>query len=497
MANSVVVIGAGPAGLTAAYELCKAGIPSTVLEKDTVVGGLARTASYKGYLFDIGGHRFFTKVKVVDDLWREILGEEKFLRRQRLSRIYYNKRFFAYPLQAGNALRGLGLWNSGLIVLSYLKAQVFPEKVEETFEQWVSNRFGRRLYSTFFKAYTEKVWGIPCSEIRAEWAAQRIKGLSLLTAVKNALLTQQAAHNGSSVIKTLIEAFDYPERGPGMMWEAVADIVTQRGNAVRLGAAVEKIEWKPGAVTAVRVRVDGRSERVEGTHFVNSMPIRELIQAFEPAVPPAVLAAAEDLKYRDFLTVALIVNTPELFPDNWIYVHDPDMRVGRIQNYKNWSPQMVPDASKTCLGLEYFCFEGDGLWTMADPDLVELGRQELDRLGLARAADVEDGTVVRMPKAYPVYDSTYAQSLKTVRAFLDGLGNLQTVGRNGMHKYNNQDHSMLTAMLAAENILGAAHDIWNVNTEPDYHEEVRSDSARADDARAALASTQPRVPRRR
>jgi protoporphyrinogen oxidase len=319
----------------------------------------------------------------------------------------------------------------------------------------------------------------------------------MLNAVKNALLTQQAAHGGSSVIKTLIEAFDYPERGPGMMWEAVADIVKRRGSAVRLGAAVERIYWKPGAVTAVGVRVDGRSELVEGTHFVNSMPIRDLIQAFEPAVPPAVLAAAEDLKYRDFLTVALIVNKPELFPDNWIYVHDPDMRVGRIQNYKNWSPHMVPDSSKTCLGLEYFCFEGDGLWTMTDRDLVELGRQELDRLGLARAADVEDGTVVRMPKAYPVYDSTYAQSLKTVRAFLDGLANLQSVGRNGMHKYNNQDHSMLTAILATENILGATHDIWNVNTEPDYHEEVRGDSTQEGDTRAALASTQPRVPRRR
>jgi protoporphyrinogen oxidase len=494
--GTVVVIGAGPAGLTAAYELCKAGIRSTVLERDVVVGGLARTANYKGYLFDIGGHRFFTKVKVVEDLWREVLGDEKFLRRRRLSRIYYNKRFFAYPLQASNALLGLGVWNSALILLSYVKAQLFPEKVEETFEQWVSNRFGHRLYETFFKTYTEKVWGIPCSEIRAEWAAQRIKGLSLLTAVKNALVKQRSTEQGA-VIKTLIDAFDYPERGPGMMWETVADIVQRRGAEIRLGAAVERIHWEDGKVTAVRVAVNGRSELVEGTHFINSMPLRDLIQSFEPPVPAPVLAAAMDLKYRDFLTVALIVNQADLFPDNWIYVHDPDVKVGRIQNFKNWSPAMVPDPASACLGLEYFCFEGDGLWTMPDPDLVELGRKELAVLGLARAADIEDGTVVRMPKAYPVYDSTYQRSLATVKAFLSSLRNLQTVGRNGMHKYNNQDHSMLTAMLAAENILGATHDIWDVNTDPDYHEEIRSEQGRMGGLRTRLASTQPRIPRRR
>jgi len=468
--NSVVIIGAGPAGLTAAYELCRKDTESIVLEKDNRVGGLSKTVNYKGYHFDIGGHRFFTKVKAVNRMWNEVL-KENFLRRSRLSRIYYRKKFFYYPLRASNALYELGIWKSFLIFFSYIWAQIFPEKPEETFEQWVSNRFGKRLYQTFFKSYTEKVWGIPCSEISAEWAAQRIKGLSLITAVKNALLGQNN-HRKDGVIKTLIDTFYYPKRGPGMMWEAVTDIVRQRGSQVRLNAEVAKVFWENNEVKTLEINANGQREVVEGKYYISSMPIGELIQKFEPAVPEGVLQAAMKLKYRDFLTVALIVNKQEVSSDNWIYIHDPDVKVGRIQNYKNWSPHMVPDPNKTCLGLEYFCFEGDRLWTLSDEELIELGKKELKMLGLVEASDISDGAVVRMPKAYPVYDSTCERSLQILRQFFGRIDNLQVVGRNGMHKYNNQDHSMLTAMMAVENILGANHDLWQVNTDQEYSEEI-------------------------
>jgi protoporphyrinogen oxidase len=490
----VVMIGAGPAGLTAAYELCKSGVQAVVLDKDQKVGGISKTVEYKGYRFDIGGHRFFTKVKEVEDMWREVLFEADFLHCKRLSRIYYNKRFFYYPLRAFDALFGLGIWNSTLILLSYFYAQVFPEQPEETFEQWVSNRFGKRLFNVFFRTYTEKVWGIPCDQISAEWAGQRIKGLSLLAALKNAMLKQNVRKD--AVITTLVDAFDYPRLGPGMMWTSVADIVRDRGGEVQLGAEVKGIIWKPGRVTGVRIGTDSGEKIVTGTDFISTMPIRELIQRLEPAAPASVLAAASKLNYRDFLTVALIVDRPDVFPDNWIYIHDPDVKMGRIQNFKNWSAEMVPDQSKTCLGLEYFCFEGDGLWTMPDAELIELGKQELEKLGMAKPGEIEDGTVVRMPKAYPVYDATYNAALDTTKEFLAGLVNLQLVGRNGMHKYNNQDHSMLTAMLAVKNILGAHYDLWQVNAEQEYHEEINANEAGKSQDYAVLASTQPRVPQR-
>jgi len=490
--KKVVIIGAGPSGLTAAYELCKIGVKSVVLEKDEVVGGISRTVNYRGYLFDIGGHRFFTKVKAVDDLWREILEEGKFLKRRRLSRIYYNKKFFHYPLQATNALFGLGIYNSFRTFLSYTKTQLFPIKPELSFEDWISNRFGRRLYHTFFKTYTEKVWGIPCNEISAEWAAQRIKGLSLLSALKNALITSQPK-NKSNIIKTLIDSFEYPEKGPGMMWETVADIIKSKGSQLKLNAGVEKILWQKDKVTALEITTDGKKELIPGTDFISSMPIQELVRKMEPSVPDEVRHAADILSYRDFLTVSLIINKANLFEDNWIYIHDEAVKVGRIQNFKNWSPEMVPDPNKTCLGLEYFCFEGDSLWTMSDEDLIKLGTKELGMLELVDPNDVEDGAVVRMPKAYPVYDSKYADALIIIRNFLDGLNNIYLVGRNGMHKYNNQDHSMLTAMLTVKNIMGANYNVWDVNVEQEYHEEIIDEDKKQ---MALLASTQPLVPKR-
>lgn len=490
--KKVVIIGAGPAGLTAAYELCKTGVKSVVLEKDDVVGGISRTVNYKGYLFDIGGHRFFTKVKAVDDMWREVLGDKKFLRRSRLSRIYYQKKFFYYPLKASNALLGLGIWNSIMMVFSYLKAQMFPVKSESTFEDWISNRFGKRLYNTFFKTYTEKVWGIPCDKISADWAAQRIKGLSLVTTIKNALLPTEVKDKGE-IIKTLIDAFDYPAKGPGMMWEMVAESIQKNGSSLKMKSDVDRIFWQKGRVTALEIASGGKREVLEGTDFISSMPMQELVRKMSPEPPADVLAAADKLGYRDFLTVSLVVNKDKLFEDNWIYIHDPDVKVGRIQNFKNWSPHMVPDPSKTCLGLEYFCFEGDGLWTMDDADLIALGAKELGLLQLVDPADVEDGAVVRMPKAYPVYDAVYMDAVDTIRDFLREVPNLHLVGRNGMHKYNNQDHSMLTAMLSVKNILGANYDVWGVNVDNEYHEEI---SAQEESELSVISSTQPLVPTR-
>jgi protoporphyrinogen oxidase len=448
-----------------------------VLEKDSIVGGIARTESYKGYHFDMGGHRFFTKSSEVDDFWREVLRDD-FLVRPRLSRIYYKGRFFNYPLKAVNALRNLGVIESGLVALSYLRWKLFPYKQEETFEQWVTNRFGKRLFETFFKTYTEKVWGISCSELKAEWAAQRIKDLSLRTAILSMFFSSRRA------IKTLIESFDYPRRGPGMLWNAVRQQIEKRGGEVRMSGPVSAVHRQGMRVNGVSVAVNGHAERIEGTHFISSMPLTELIKKLDPPPSPDVLTAASKLRYRDFLTVCLIVNQKELFPDNWIYIHDPTVKVGRIQNFKNWSPEMVADQSKTSLGLEYFCTEGDELWTMSDSDLVELAKRELDRIGLARYADIEDGCVFRVPKSYPMYDGEYAKHLEVVRDFVAGLENCHTVGRNGLHRYNNQDHSMLTGLYAARNLLlGEDNDLWSVNADMEYHETVRASAQPGRNAR--------------
>ncbi len=489
--TKVVIIGAGPAGLTAAYELDKANISSVVLEKDNIVGGISRTVNYKGYRFDIGGHRFFTKVKVVEKLWHEVLGND-FLHRPRISRIYYKNHFFHYPLRPLNALFGLGIWNSLLVLLSYLKIKISPKKPENTFEDWVSNRFGKRLFDIFFKTYTEKVWGIPCQEITAEWAAQRIKKLSLLSAITNAFY-KKSAPKKQNTITTLIDAFEYPKLGPGMMWERVSELVEKK-NQVCLGAEVTKVFWTNTEVKAVEIKINGQKKLTKGSHFISSMPIRELIQKFEPAAPKKIVDAAEALSYRDFITVAIIINKPDIFPDNWIYIHDSQVKVGRIQNFKNWSPHMVPDQNKTCLGLEYFCFEGDGLWTSTNEELIELAKKELISLGFIQSSDIEDGKVVRVPKAYPIYDSTYKKSLEIIRQFLHPLKNLQLIGRNGMHKYNNQDHSMLTAMMAVQNILGENYDLWQVNVEQEYHEEMLAKDKAKNKTFSLLNMTQPKVP---
>ncbi|HSJ07818.1 MAG TPA: NAD(P)/FAD-dependent oxidoreductase [Longimicrobiales bacterium] len=473
--DHVVVCGAGPAGLTAAYIIAQRGNPVTVLEQDDIVGGISRTAQYREYRFDIGGHRFFTKYPPVQALWEEILGED-FLEVPRLSRIHYDGKYFDYPLKPLNALKGLGPINAARIGLSYLRAHLQPNPVEENFEQWVTNRFGQRLYEIFFKTYTEKVWGISCTEIRAEWAAQRIQGLSLARAV----LSSTALNRRAPAIKTLINSFRYPRLGPGQMWEACQARIGDMGGRVLLNHRVTGIRMDGGRATSVEAESPDGPTAFEADHVVTTLPLRNLVRSFRPAAPADVRDAAEGLRYRDFLVVALVLDREDLFPDNWIYIHTPGVRVGRVQNFNNWSAAMVPVPGRTCLGLEYFCFAGDGTWTMSDADLIDLATRELADLGLAPGARVEDGTVVRMPKAYPIYDAAYSGHVDAIRDFIDPIPNLHTVGRNGMHKYNNQDHSMLTAMFAVENMLGASHDLWAVNTDFEYHEEQRlSEPARA------------------
>ena len=471
--DSAVIIGAGPAGLTAAYELRKRGVTASVLEASRQVGGLSRTANYRGYRFDIGGHRFFSKVPLINELWQEILGEE-FLLRPRLSRIFYNQHFFNYPLKPVNALVGLGPVESLLVGLSYLRARFIPTKDENTFEEWVSNRFGHRLYRIFFKTYTEKVWGIPCNEISADWAAQRIKNLSLTEAVRNAVLRATQGKDGNT-ITSLIEQFHYPRFGPGMMWEQCEASLAHQGTRTLRGMNVEQIHHCHGRIECVTARSEiGERVDYDGAHFISTMPLRELMHALDPLPPDAILSAAQGLRYRDYLTVVLVVNRESLFPDNWIYIHAPDVKMGRIQNYKNWSPHMVPDASTTSLGLEYFLWDKDEEWTWSDDRLIQLGIQECTRLGLIDPSEVVDGTVVRMEKAYPVYDQSYQQHVKTVREYLEIFSNFQTIGRNGLHRYNNQDHSMLTGVYAARNVTGEQHDVWSVNTEQEYLEEGSS-----------------------
>lgn len=483
--GTIVIIGAGPAGLSAAQELARLGRRAVVLEKLDQVGGLARTENYRGFFFDIGGHRFFTKIEEVSRLWRRALGPE-FLRRPRLSRIYYERKFFYYPLRPVNALAGLGVWKSLLILLSYMRWQLFPHDREETFEHWVTNRFGDRLYRTFFKTYTEKVWGIPCAELRAEWAAQRIRGLSLKTALVGMFLPPK------KTIKTLIEEFEYPRLGPGMMWRAVQEEVERAGCPVRVGCEVTAIHRSGARIESVAIAGASGRESIPAAAFISSMPVKEFLAKLVPPPPPAVAAAAQRLRHRGLVVVCLIVKKPDLFPDNWIYIHDPSVQVGRIQNYKNWSPDMVRDPARTSLGMEYFCTSGDGLWNLADSELIELAKREIALIGLAESADVEDGCVLRAPEAYPVYDAEYRGALALVREYVDGLENFSTIGRNGLHRYNNQDHAMLTGMLAARNlVLGERNDLWDVNTEPDYHEEAPAEEAFED----ALARTFTRLDR--
>jgi protoporphyrinogen oxidase len=471
--DPVVIIGAGPAGLTAAYMLSKRGEASTVLESDSVVGGISRTVERDGWRFDIGGHRFFTKVTPVDELWFEILGEDEFLQRPRMSRILYQGKLYDYPLVPMNALRNLGLVEATRCIGSYAKARIKPPKDQTHFEGFLVSRFGWRLYQHFFKTYTEKLWGVPATEITADFGAQRVKNLSLMRAGIDALTPKKLKNRKdvSQQVTSLIEEFNYPKYGPGQMWEKAAALVSDAGTKIVFDSKVTGVHLRDGRAVSVTAETDGLPATYECSNVISSMPMGALLKAMDPPAPPEVLKAADGLTYRDFITVALVLPREYSFPDNWIYIHDPGVGVGRIQNFGSWSPYLVKEG-RACLGLEFFVNEGDSMWTKPDADLIEQAKGELERLGLGDASKVEAGYVVRMPKAYPVYDEHYERNVDIMRRWItENCPNVYPVGRNGMHRYNNQDHSMYTAMLSVENIYGAEHDVWSVNVEDEYHEE--------------------------
>jgi protoporphyrinogen oxidase len=458
------VLGGGPAGLTAAYVLAQRDQPGAVFEADGTVGGIAKTVEFNGYRFDLGGHRFFTKLAPVERLWSDVMGDE-FLTRPRLSRIYYDGKFFAYPLQAKDVVGRLGIVESVLCGFSYLWSLRLRGRPAETFEEWVTVRFGRRLYDAFFRSYTEKVWGIPGSEIRSQWAAQRIKDFSLFRALLSVLRLNRRE------VTTLIEEFRYPRLGPGQMWERVAARVEERGIPVNLKQRCVSVLHDDQHVNGVVIRTNGHVTEYPVESVVSSIALSDLVKSLDPAPPDEILAAADKLRYRDFCLVALMTTQEEPFPDNWIYIHDPGTRAGRVQNFGAWSEDMVRPGT-TCLGVEYFCFDGDEIWEMSDADAVEMATAEMARIGLVDPDKVVEGVKVRVPKAYPMYDSNYEASVDVLREYVGQFDNLVTCGRNGLHRYNNQDHSMWTAVLATLNVLdGSSHDVWSVNAEAEYHEE--------------------------
>ncbi|MGW7515308.1 NAD(P)/FAD-dependent oxidoreductase [Streptomyces sp. NPDC054796] len=461
-----VVVGAGPAGLTAAWKLCEMDEKPLVLEADGEVGGLSRTVEREGWRFDIGGHRFYTRLPQIEDLWEEFLPPGEFLTRTRKSRIFYEGSFFDYPLAPMNALRGLGFWEAVRCIASYARARLSRRGEAASFEDWVVARFGRRLYDIFFKTYTEKVWGIPGSAIGADWAAQRIGTLSLGNAILDALQIRRSS------AKSLTKTFKYPRLGPGMMWENVAGMVREKGGSVLLEAPVSRIHHENGRVTSVLYDSGGEPVTQAVSSAISTIPLTALIAALDPPPDDRVLSAARGLRYRDFLTVAIVLKAKPSFDDNWIYIHSRDVKVGRIQNYEAWSADMVRDGT-SCLGLEYFVTVGDELWNSSDASLGALASREIVQLGLASEKEISHTYVVRMRNAYPVYDETYRENLKVVRDWLTGnCRNLQTVGRNGLHRYNNQDHSMHTALLGVENLLGIdQHDLWDESEDSGYLEQ--------------------------
>ena len=463
----ILIIGAGPAGLTAAWEAEKHGIKTLILESDKEIGGISRTVERNGWRFDIGGHRFFTKVDEVYQIWDEILDKEDFLLRPRMSRIYYKNKFYDYPLKASNALFNLGIVESVRCVLSYFYIRVFPPKNQDNFEDWVAARFGWRLYNIFFKTYTEKVWGVDAKTIGSDWASQRIKNLSLIKAILNAFQINKSGE----IITTLIDKFKYPKYGPGMMWETAYKKLEAKNHKILLSSRVIEISKENNTY---KVKIESGKE-FEAKNILSSMPLAHLPKTIKPIPDNKVLESGQNLKFRDFLSVALVIDEKDAFPDNWIYIHDPGVKVGRVQNYGSWSPYLVKDG-KTCLGLEYFVNIGDELWSMEDEKLIDLATRELEKLSLIKTNSTHEGYVVRMPKAYPVYDLNYSKNIDEIATWLSSEHkSLYPIGRNGMHRYNNQDHSMMTAVLSVRNIiLGEKNNIWKVNVEEDYLEEISS-----------------------
>jgi len=524
--RKALIIGAGPAGLTAAFELIKrTDIQPIVLEKSEDMGGISRTVRYKGNRMDIGGHRFFSKSDRVMKWWMDVMPVEAsqephaityrnqtrevplspapstpvdadrvMLIRKRKSRIYFLRQFFDYPIRLSAAtLKQLGLVRTVKIGVSYTQSAIHQTKPERTLEQFLINRFGRELYLTFFKSYTEKVWGVPCDEISAEWGAQRIKGLSVVSAIRHFLKSAFAAKKSSGddtdiaqkgTETSLIEKFMYPKLGPGQLWEYVAEDVKNKGGIVRTQSNVIRLLTDGSRVVAAEVEdaVSGARETIAADYFFSTMPIKELMRALDAPVPANVLEVSDGLIYRDFITVGLLLTklkisdqTPEgarLLADNWIYIQEPDVQVGRMQIFNNWSPHLVADPSKVWIGLEYFCYETDAIWKLPDAEMIELAKQEMAKIGIIETGDVLDACVIRVPKTYPAYFGAY-ERFEEIKTYVNGFANLFLIGRNGMHKYNNQDHSMLTAMTAVDNIIEGRTDksnLWDLNTEMEYHE---------------------------
>lgn len=447
----VIVAGAGAAGLSAALALARAGRAVTVVEASEEPGGIARTVERGGFRFDAGGHRFLTRIPAVRELWEELLGGDMRVR-QRRSRILFHGRAFDYPLTAGSALRGLGALESARIVASYVAARLRPVRPEESIADWFTNHFGRRLFETFFRPYTEKVWGLPCEAIGAQWAAQRVRGLSLRAAVLDML------RRGSGGQRTLATAFEYPRLGPGMLWQRMQAEIEARGGRVLLGHRLARVRIQGGVVTGVAVDAPhGRRDLAAGA-LVSTIPLSVLVPALDPPPPESLLASARALRHRDFLQVALVLEGREPMPDTWLYLHDPDLRAGRLQNFRAWSPELVPDEKASCLGLEYFCQAGDALWSMEDGGLVDLATRELARLRLGPAPRVRCGHVVRVPHAYPVYDAGIRERMAVLRRGLGAVPNLHLAGRNGLHRYDNMDLAMWTGIVAARKIIRGAGD---------------------------------------
>ncbi len=528
--KQAIIIGAGPAGLTAAYEfVTRTGIVPVVLELSEAMGGISRTIQYKGNRIDIGGHRFFSKSDRVMNWWLQIMPlqstpgtqsisyqqktrtiegsaagpdpettDSVMLVRKRKSRIYFLRQFFDYPIKlTGDTISKLGPAKMARIGTSYLWSVLFPIKNEQNLEQFFMNRFGRELYLTFFKSYTEKVWGVPCKEISAAWGAQRIKGLSITKTLQHLIKQatgkkKQTDLSQKDVETSLIEQFMYPKHGPGQMWEEVAEKIKERGGQILTSWRVKHILTQGDRVTGVEAenRKTGEMKTFTGDYFFSTMPIRELIKAFDVQAPAHIQAISDGLVYRDFITVGLLLNKlkiqePDgsLIQDNWIYIQEPDVQVGRLQIFNNWSPYLVADPTKVWVGLEYFCYDTDPIWKLTDEKMIELAKHELEKIGIIDSADAIDATVIRVPKTYPAYFGTYDKFDQIVDHF-DQYRNLFLVGRNGMHKYNNQDHSMLTAMMSVDNIIEGREDkqnIWEVNTEDDYHE-TKKDEVKVEEA---------------
>lgn len=462
--KKIIIIGAGPAGLAAGYELSRNGTRVLLLEQKDSVGGLSRTTNYKGHLFDVGPHRFFTKNKEINDLWHKVLGADS-LNVPRLTRIFYRRKFFAYPVKPFDVLLKIGFADSVAVCFSYLRNKLFLKNAElKTFEDWTVNNFGRKLFEIFFKTYTEKVWGIPCNQISAEWASQRIKNLSLWAALRHAISKDKKK------VKSLVEEFKFPKLGAGLFYEKMANEIKNGDGEILCGQKAISIVHKNNRVVSVIVRgSNGEEKEWVGDHFLFSLPLTEFVRVLSPELPSAVRAVADNLYFRGHISVNLIIKKLNIFPDNWIYIQDPDIKMGRIANYRNFSKEMVRGgyAPITC---EYFAFKDDELWRQSDGDLKKLAVMELEMMGFLKESDVIDGSVSREEFAYPVYYLGYKESLDRIKDSLDYFENIQLIGRGGTYRYNNQDHSLLSGVLAARNILGENHDIWSINADSEYYE---------------------------